>query len=43
LHLERNPEEEDDRCGELLTAWYKEREEADGSVGELERVEEPGV
>lgn len=42
LHLERKPEEEDARCGELLTAWYREREEADGSVGELERVEEPG-
>ena len=42
LHLERKPEEEDTRCGELLTAWYREREEADGSIGELERVEEPG-
>jgi len=42
LHLELKPEE-DARCGELLTAWYREREvEADGSVGELERVEEPG-
>jgi hypothetical protein len=42
LHLERKPEEEDTRCGELLTAWYREREEADGSIGELECVEEPG-
>ncbi len=41
FHLERKPEE-DDRCGELLVAWYKERETAGGCVGERERVEEPG-
>jgi hypothetical protein len=33
--------EEDDRCGELLTAWCKERAEADGCVGALERIGEP--
>ena len=41
MHLERKQEEEA-RCEELLIAWYREREEADGCVGELERVEEPG-
>jgi hypothetical protein len=39
VHLEEELEE-DDRCRELLNAWDEELE-ADGYVGELERVEGP--
>jgi hypothetical protein len=40
VHLEEDLGE-DDRCRELLNAWDEEREEADGYVGELEKLEEP--
>jgi hypothetical protein len=39
VHLEEDLGE-DDRCRELLNAWDEEREEADGYVGELERIGE---